>query len=113
MKFRRQYPGSKVWTLKLFGGKHTYPVTVDFNFCHFGQKVYHGPFYDAGGLSLPKVKNVADHWGKKLFPLIWGTGGLLKCDTGSSAVTVRRLWLYSRWGTIGHIDIIINRGPRT
>jgi hypothetical protein len=108
MKFRKTY-GSRIWTLKLFGGRNTYPVTIEFNFWHFGQKVYHGPFYHRPKhLSILQVKNAEEHWGGNIFPLVWGTGRVLHCVTLND-IDVWRLWIYSRWGTICHIDLTINR----
>ena len=107
MRFKRLYPGAKIWTLKLFGGKNTYPVIVEFNFWHFGKKVYHGPFYDARGKSILAV-DLEDHWGWSPFPIFWGTSGILRCVTQPD-IDVWRVWFYSRWGTICHIDLTINR----
>lgn len=107
MRFHKR-DGGKSWTLHLFGGKNTYPVAFEFNFWHFGQKVHHGPFYDRGRKGILEIAGADDYWGKKLFPLVWGTGGILKC-VSLPDIDVWRLWIYSRWGTICHIDLTINR----
>jgi hypothetical protein len=112
MRLRRNFPGGKAWYLSLFGGKNTYPVTIEFNLHHFGQKVYHGPFYNRPKhLSILQVDNAEQHWGHKLFPLVWGSGGWLHC-VERPEISVSRIWFYSRWGVIMHIDITINRKPR-
>lgn len=108
MQFKRLYPGAKIWTLKLFGGKNTYPVTVEVNFYHFGAKVHHGPFYDRGSKGILEIAGAEDYWGNHPFPLVWGTGGILRC-VKEPDIDVWRIWFYSRWGTICHIDLTINR----
>lgn len=93
------------WIIRLFGGEYTYPVTIEINWAHFGTKVFHGPFYPdrAAARSFPM------EWGwQKGGPLIWGTSGLLDLHVDEPS-TGTRIWFYSIWGTICHIDVFIDR----
>lgn len=101
--------------LRLFGGEHTYPVILELNWAHLNQPVYHGPFYDRGvhrkygRFEILKEPNAARRYGYRPGqPLLWGTGGLIKLQVHPPSEGWR-LWVYSRWGSLFHIDIFINR----
>lgn len=102
--------------LRLFGGKHTYPVLIEINWWHWMHKVWHGPFYDKSPRngkpwSILADKSADARWATRSFkhePMIWGTGGWRKLAVHPPSEGWR-LWAYSRWGTLGHIDIFINR----
>lgn len=101
--------------VRLFGGKSTYPLLIEINWAHLNQPVYHGPFYNKkdhpkyGRFAILREPDAARRYGRNPGqPLLWGTGGLLKLAIVPPSEGWR-WWFYSRWGSLFHVDIYINR----